>query len=144
MLARSYIRVTCGLQLPPVGESGAAAAALLGGDADESRLREVMIAGERLRQAQTAHDDKTGGVDQRPLLVAILLQQRPGCRVQIRIDVYNLRDLLHFTDKLHALRTAEACANREQSVQLRYDVVRGDGGLSYCVGLLREYIYFSC
>src|SRR5258708_33351086 len=83
MLARSYIRVTCGLQLPPVGESGAAAAALLGGDADKSRLREVMIAGERLRQAHTAHDDKTGGIDQRPLLVALLLQQRPGRRVQI-------------------------------------------------------------
>src|SRR5258705_10880299 len=112
MLARSYIRVTCGLQLPPVGESGAAAAALLGGDADECRLREVMIAGEGRRQAQTAHDDKTGGVDQRPLLVAILLQQRPGYRVQIPIDVYHLHDLPHLTDKQQELRPAETCPKR--------------------------------
>ena len=134
--------MTCGLQLPPVGESGAAAAALLGGDADKSRLREVMIAGERLRQAHTAHDDKTGGIDQRPLLVALLLQQCPGRRVQIRIDVYNLRDLLHLTDKLQELRTAEACANREQRDQLRYDVVRGDESTPACDDLSRECFQF--
>src|SRR5258708_19740911 len=97
MLARSYIRVTCGLQLPPVGESGAAAAALLGGDADKSRLREVMMAGERLRQAHTAHDDKTGVIDHPPLLFALLLQHSPARPAQTRFKASHLPSLLHFT-----------------------------------------------
>src|SRR5258707_12471368 len=116
MLARSYIRVTCGLQLPPVGESGAAAAALLGEDADKSRLREVMIAGERLCQANTAHDDKTGGIDQRPLLVALLLQQRPGRRVQIGVnmDEIQVRDALDAVDDGKELWSRKARANGQE------------------------------
>src|SRR5260221_14469870 len=60
---------------------------LLAGHANEARLDKMLVGGEGFDDAELAHDDEAGGIDERPVLVVVLFEQRPGGGIQRRVDV---------------------------------------------------------
>lgn len=76
----------------------------------EASLREMVVGGKRFNNAELTHDNEAGGIHERPILVGIALQHRPGFGILSRINMDDLElpnvfDLIHDLDNCGTVAT---------------------------------------